>query len=84
MIRNQWLRRNYGITIEQRDALFTAQNGVCAICKIRPCDHVDHNHVTNKVRALLCPQCNKALGLLLEDPAIALAAADYLLAHKLE
>ena len=39
------------------------QKGVCAICKSlgkKLC--IDHDHVTGKVRGLLCTQCNSMLG----------------------
>lgn len=63
---NSWLRRNYGMTLEEYDALLVKQNGVCAICKGgtrgRGRFHVDHCHVTNVVRGLLCAKCNLLLG----------------------
>jgi Recombination endonuclease VII len=78
--------RRYGLTIEQHDAMFAEQGGVCAICK-RPADpngvraasrlHVDHDHVTGQVRALLCLTCNQGIGSFRDDPTLLHAAAVY-------
>ena len=57
------LLRKYGITIADRDAMFTSQNGKCNICNIDNVDlQIDHCHTTGKVRGLLCQPCNMALG----------------------
>lgn len=61
------MRRHYGLTVEQREAMFKAQDGKCACCGRPESDfkrvlHVDHDHVTGKVRALLCTRCNPGLG----------------------
>ncbi len=62
------LKHSYNITIEEYDILLEKQDNKCAICQIhkdkinRSLD-VDHCHKTNKIRGLLCPICNKALGL---------------------
>jgi hypothetical protein len=79
--RKSHLKRKYGITLEQYDAMLTAQLGVCAICSEKPGDltlHVDHDHATGAVRALLCIRCNNALGLFQESQLLFQAAADYL------
>lgn len=60
--RNYHFRRRYGITVEHFDAMFAEQNGLCAICREAPAAHVDHDHETNRVRGLLCFNCNGALG----------------------
>lgn len=53
------LRKRYGITIEQFEAILHAQGGVCAVCKrgnVVFC--LDHNHKTLKVRGVVCLNCN--------------------------
>lgn len=49
-------------------------NGVCAACLEPPKNNkrltVDHNHLTGKVRGLLCFQCNQAYGLVRERPSV--------------
>lgn len=62
------LTRIYNIDQETYDNMILDQQGVCAICK-RPETRdktkylsVDHDHLTNKVRGLLCAKCNSALG----------------------
>jgi hypothetical protein len=69
----------YGLTIGELAAMREKQDGRCAICE-RPSGHlhVDHNHATGAVRALLCPRCNSAIGALNEDPALFAAAVKYL------
>lgn len=59
------LKKRYGITLEEFEAMFEAQNGVCAICE-KPCSKwrnlsVDHCHKTGRVRGLLCDACNQIL-----------------------
>jgi hypothetical protein len=80
------LRRLYGVSVEQYDALSTAQGHVCALCKTPALDRhkrlvVDHCHATGKVRALLCQPCNRALGQFRDNATILQRAADYLRFH---
>lgn len=80
------LERNYGITLADYDAMLAAQDGRCAICKTdvpkgKGRFSVDHDHVTGKVRALLCNTCNAGLGQFKDDPALVLEAAAYLQRH---
>lgn len=89
--RRHVLKKLYDLTPEQYAELFEAQGRCCAICKTtepggkhagkpnRSSWHwpVDHDHVTGRVRGLLCEHCNRAIGLLKDDPEIIAAAARY-------
>ena len=70
-VRSQYLKRQYGLTFEEFDAMLSSQDNACAICGTREPSknrgrtrrfHVDHCHKTGKVRGLLCKSCNIALG----------------------
>jgi len=71
----------YGLTLAEYRALQVRQGNVCAICR-KPvrvlC--IDHCHITGRVRGLLCPKCNSALGFCNDDPRLLRAALAYLLA----
>lgn len=83
-------RRHSGVTVTWQEmvALFEAQEGRCAICTKQIVflpgrgtvanAHLDHCHATKRVRGWLCSPCNRALGMLRDDPAVLRAAADYL------
>lgn len=61
--------------------LFDKQNGVCAICGVKPQDKrlaVDHCHQSGEIRGLLCSNCNLGIGLLQDNPMLLTKAADYL------
>lgn len=81
--RTRWLSR-YGITPAEYDVMFESQGGVCAICKNPPTEgrkgrlSVDHDHVTGRVRSLLCMRCNVGLGSLKDDPNFCHRAGYYL------
>ncbi|MFI9806984.1 endonuclease VII domain-containing protein [Streptomyces sp. NPDC052301] len=72
------LKRNYGLTEAERDAMVAAQRGLCVICLNAPAVHVDHCHKTGKVRGVLCFNCNSAIGKLGDDPDAVRRAASYL------
>lgn len=62
-------------------ALYDKQQGRCAVCgQYEPINklNVDHVHGTKQVRGLLCGHCNKALGLLRDDPVRVLNLHKYL------
>ena len=60
--RNWHLKRRYGISEAEFDAIKAKQGGLCAVCQEAQADHVDHDHVTGKVRGILCFNCNGGLG----------------------
>lgn len=85
---------DHGVTETQYDEMFAKQNGACAVCK-KPSPynlHVDHDHSCCSgvyscgrcVRGLLCLQCNRALGMLGDDPAILANAIEYLTVGAVE
>jgi hypothetical protein len=80
--RQSYLKRTYGITVEQYEEMLAVQGGVCMICKQpRPENrtlHVDHDHATGEIRGLLCFRCNNALGDFEEQYELFRRAADYL------
>lgn len=85
--RNQMLKRVYGIAIEQVDALYASQDGKCAICEAhKPSEFksmkhslvVDHDHVTGRVRGLLCQTCNSGMGQLRDSVDLLKKAIKYL------
>jgi hypothetical protein len=82
--RKYTLRYGYNMTVEQYDALFNAQGGVCAICSEPPKDHgkrrlaVDHCHRSGKNRGLLCALCNHAVERFEKDPDFGTKVLNYL------
>ena len=76
----------YGITAEEFDAMLDAQHGCCAACgdelQIGKQTHVDHDHETGTVRALLCGNCNVMIGQAKDDPDRLRRAALYLEHYK--
>lgn len=80
------LKANYGMSLEDYNFMERCQDGKCYICKQPPIGksqqtsilHVDHDHVTGKVRALLCQSCNIALGLVKDNQTTLSAMITYL------
>jgi hypothetical protein len=73
------LNQKYGITREKFDILFVLQKGKCAVCNQSSNSLVvDHDHVTNQIRGLLCSNCNLAIGLFKDNPEIVASAEAYL------
>jgi hypothetical protein len=84
------LKKNYGITLSQWEALVSDQNGLCAICSrllaldgLGKCSAVvDHDHRTGRIRGILCNTCNSGLGHLQDSLALVEQAASYLRKHN--
>ena len=68
------LKYNYGLSLEDYNFLLEKQDNKCAICECNEFENrwtnknnklpfvVDHCHTTNKVRGLLCDNCNLMIG----------------------
>lgn len=80
------LRKNYGLSGDDFEAMLAEQAGACAICRLEPDGrhsrshvlHVDHDHETGAVRGLLCSECNRGLGAFGDNPERLRAALTYL------
>lgn len=85
--RSLHLRKTYGVTLEEYDAMVALQNGLCAICGMPPIKGhkklvIDHCHSSGKVRGLLCGLCNTAIGAMRDDVEVMAKAIEYLKSHK--
>jgi hypothetical protein len=76
--REYHLRRRYGIGVAEYDNMVEAQGGLCALCREREPEHVDHDHLTGRIRGVLCSCCNQGLGNFRDNVAALKAAIDYL------
>lgn len=84
------LQRQYGITLEEYEVCWVAQQGRCHICKLQMTEPrpqkgqasttvvVDHDHETGKMRALLCKKCNTGLGFFNDNVDLLQKAIKYL------
>ena len=70
------VQRKYGVDYQKYLEMLNSQDGCCANpgCKTkepgapkRTRFYIDHCHTTNKIRGLLCHQCNLALGHVADD-----------------
>lgn len=85
--RVQAWRRRYNITEADYLKMMAAQSGRCKVCGGPPDTkdgllHVDHDHGSGAVRALLCKACNTALGNMRDNPETAARLSDYLAKHQ--
>jgi hypothetical protein len=80
--KNNHLKRKYGITVDQWNLLFELQDNKCAICKCSDPGTTgwatDHDHLTGKVRGILCYSCNWGLGNFKDNILILEEAGRYL------
>ncbi len=75
--------RMYGLTDEDYKNMLESQNGKCSICGLPQMEStrefcVDHCHETNKVRGLLCFNCNTSLGKVKDSIPILISMIEYL------
>lgn len=92
--REKLLKFRYGITTKDYEKLLKEQNFSCKLChkhislNKHMCNKmeikrlaIDHCHKTNKIRGLLCNQCNRGLGMFSDNPDLLRKAANYLETH---
>jgi Recombination endonuclease VII/HNH endonuclease len=89
--KDQDLRKKFGITLAEYCAMLVAQDGKCGICGLEETATrggnlkalaVDHDHVTGKIRGLLCQECNQAIGKFRDNRDTLLSAIRYLDKHS--
>ena len=73
-IRLSQIKYNYNLTEEEYEALPKA----CEVCGSTKNLCIDHNHITGKVRGVLCSRCNSALDLLGDSKEVILKLASYI------
>jgi hypothetical protein len=81
--RPQRLAKIYGVPFQELLILKENQDYKCAICGVNDHDTtkglaIDHDHQTGKVRGWLCHNCNRAIGMLRDDPNVLRKAVEYL------
>ena len=75
------LKSKYGITLTEKNVLLQKQNNKCKICLVEFSNvtpNVDHCHITNKVRGILCGSCNRGLGIFKDNTKLLTKAINYL------
>lgn len=80
---NKLLKQRYGITLEEYRTMAANQGHRCKICNTHQDDlkvklHVDHCHTSNKIRGLLCENCNRGLGMFKDSIDLLDKAKEYL------
>ena len=71
-------RKRYKLDQDEYLKMVESQQSRCFICRDERKLHVDHDHTTQKVRALICRDCNLMIGYAGEDPLILSAVIQYL------
>lgn len=89
---NAYYRRNYGLSQDNVECMVSYQGHRCYLCEgegfiLNPERHsqklvVDHCHETGTIRKMLCHNCNRALGLMKDNPELLRKAADYIEQHR--
>ena len=80
------LKKNHNLSTKELEQILNNQNNRCSICSIiflpygsrgSTAPHIDHDHITKKVRGLLCVRCNMAIGQFFDKVENIRRAADY-------
>lgn len=77
------VKRRYGLSADDYAALYERASSSCEVCGRREDEVpgflcIDHCHVSNRVRGLLCRNCNSAIGKLGESASMLQKAIEYL------
>ena len=89
--RNRSIKRIFNIEPSEYRERLAEQNNLCFICGNPETSKykgktkllgIDHDHLTGRVRKLLCHNCNLMLGYSKDDPNVLRKAADYVEEHK--
>ncbi len=81
------LKHRYKMSLADYADLLDSQRGLCAVCGREASEmtyhlHVDHDHITGKVRGLLCAPCDVYLGYIKDNPEIANNLEVYINTHS--
>ena len=70
-VKDRGLYYKYGITLNEYREILKNQDSKCKICKILLEEninaHLDHCHINNEIRGILCRHCNQGLGHFRDD-----------------
>jgi len=78
-----YLKRTYSLTLGKYNKILLSQDSKCPGCgKLPEKFDIDRDHITNKVRGLLCHCCNVTLGYAYDNPEILRNLAKYLESTK--
>jgi len=89
IVKNAKLKATYGITLEQYNTMIVNQGNRCKICNKSFINedkilriNIDHDHITGKIRGILCSKCNSILGYASDNITILMNAVKYLEDNK--
>ncbi len=76
----EYNRLGLNITKEEYILLHEIQNNKCALCNKIPTSKLclDHDHITGRIRGLLCRECNLGLGHFKDNIEVLAKAINYL------
>lgn len=81
------IKWRHGLSADEYLEMVDKQENLCAICGKPPGSKalaVDHNHLTNKTRELLCVACNFAIGWFKDDIEVMQKAIQYIYKHQID
>jgi len=83
---NRDMKKRYGIGLNEYYCMLKEQNECCYICGTHETNNgsrlaIDHDHISGKIRKLLCRQCNTALGNVKENVEVLKKMINYIEEH---